>query len=239
MDVGWERSRNLSSTLTYRPEITSWLRAEYTYTSRYGTDRNPSYLELTAEGADTTAEMQRRFEGQRQIARRFTLQLLDDVGATGVIEPVGKLTVATRPHHADGLAGLAGHHRRGTAAGCSRSGRPGSRGTTRDRRRSGTSLPGSATAGSRYPRGGHRAVGRHRLHQRRVHVVGDVVDRAAGVQVGRLAHVELAPGGRDVVEREAGLAHAALGLAVDRAAAHVRLAFTIPPQILRPSHHLS
>ncbi|HSJ32844.1 MAG TPA: cell surface protein SprA, partial [Longimicrobiales bacterium] len=75
MDVGWERSRNLNGTLTYRPEITSWLRAEYTYSSRYDTDRNPSYLELTAEGADTTAEMQRRFEGQRQIARRFTLQL--------------------------------------------------------------------------------------------------------------------------------------------------------------------
>jgi hypothetical protein len=75
MDVGWERSRTISTTLSYRPDITSWLRTEYTYSARYATDRNPSYLELDTIGADTTAELQRRFEATRQVGRRITLQV--------------------------------------------------------------------------------------------------------------------------------------------------------------------
>ena len=84
MDFGWERSRSLISSLAYRPEITSWLRTEYTYSARYATDRSPSYLELTPAGADTSAEMQRRFESSRQVGRRITLQLPGLVRAIGL-----------------------------------------------------------------------------------------------------------------------------------------------------------
>ncbi|HEX2168147.1 MAG TPA: hypothetical protein VHG09_13015, partial [Longimicrobiales bacterium] len=83
-DAGWERSRNLNSTLSYRPEITSWMRGEYTYSSRYATDRSPSYLELITEGADTTAEMQRRFETSRQVSRRLMLEMPGMVRAMGL-----------------------------------------------------------------------------------------------------------------------------------------------------------
>src|SRR5690606_17400345 len=82
-DAGWERSRNLTSSLSYRPEITSWLRTEYLYSSRYATDRSPSYLELMPAGADTTAEMQRRFETSRQTSRRLMVQLPGMVRAMG------------------------------------------------------------------------------------------------------------------------------------------------------------
>jgi hypothetical protein len=74
MNVGWERARALNTTFGYRPNLTRWLRAEYTYTNRYVTDRNPSYLELNIVGGDTTAEMQRRFEATRQVNRRLVVQ---------------------------------------------------------------------------------------------------------------------------------------------------------------------
>ncbi|MBR9991361.1 MAG: hypothetical protein KFH98_16475 [Gemmatimonadetes bacterium] len=83
-DVGWERSRSLSSSLAFRPNITTWLRGEYTYASRYTTDRSPSYLDLIPVGSDTTAEMQRRFDSQRQVGRRFTIQTPGLVRALGM-----------------------------------------------------------------------------------------------------------------------------------------------------------
>jgi hypothetical protein len=84
MDVGWERTRALNTTLSYRPNLTRWLRAEYTYANRYATDRNPSYLELQIEGADTTAQMQRRFEAGRQVTRRLFFQPPGMLSAAGL-----------------------------------------------------------------------------------------------------------------------------------------------------------
>ena len=57
------------------------------------------------------------------------------------------------------------------------------------------------------------------LDQGRMDVVGDVVDRAAGVQVGGLAHLDLDAVRRHVVEPEAGVGEAALGLGIERDAA--------------------
>jgi hypothetical protein len=74
LDVGWEVNRSLSSTFSFRPTLAQWLRPSYTWSNRYGTDRNPSYIELDVVDGDTTAVLQRRFGSDRQIARRLELQ---------------------------------------------------------------------------------------------------------------------------------------------------------------------
>jgi hypothetical protein len=73
-DIGWETNRSLTTALAFRPRIASWIRPSWTYGNRYGTDRNPSYLEVRALGADTIAALQRRFGSDKQIGRRLDLQ---------------------------------------------------------------------------------------------------------------------------------------------------------------------
>jgi hypothetical protein len=74
VDVGWERSRTFGTDLAFRPRITDWLRVSWTYSNRYGTDRNPSFLELLIAGEDTSAVLQRRFGSDRQVSRRVDFQ---------------------------------------------------------------------------------------------------------------------------------------------------------------------
>jgi hypothetical protein len=74
MDVGWETSRLMNTSVNYRPEITRWLRVGYLYDNRYITDRNPAFLQVSATGSDSTARLQRRFESTRQETRTITLQ---------------------------------------------------------------------------------------------------------------------------------------------------------------------
>jgi hypothetical protein len=74
IDIGWETARVLNSSLSYRPDLTPWLSAGYTYDSRYLTDRNASWLELVVSGADTSATLQRRFETTRQVSRTVQLR---------------------------------------------------------------------------------------------------------------------------------------------------------------------
>jgi len=62
---------------------------------------------------------------------------------------------------------------------------------------------------------GYRHVDRARrldrsFHELGVHLVGDVVDGAAGVQIGGLAHGDLGAVGRHVVQSIAGAAHVAM-----------------------------
>jgi hypothetical protein len=92
-DIGWETSRGVGSTLNYRPEITRWLRASYAFNNRFMTDRNPSYLQITGAGADSTSELQRRFESSRQTTRIVSLQPPGLMRALGVdsTDAVGRL----------------------------------------------------------------------------------------------------------------------------------------------------
>jgi hypothetical protein len=73
-DLGWETNRSMSSSLVIRPVITSWLRPTWSWSNRFGTDRNPGYIELDVIGEDTTATLQRRFGSDRQIQRRLDFQ---------------------------------------------------------------------------------------------------------------------------------------------------------------------
>ena len=74
LDLGWESDRYFGTNLGFHPQIADWLRVDWTYDNRYGTGRNPAYLELLVAGEDTSAVLQRRFGSDRQVTRRIDFQ---------------------------------------------------------------------------------------------------------------------------------------------------------------------
>jgi len=89
MDIGWERSRTMSTRLDFRPMIASWLRPSLTVTTRFSTDRNPSYIETIEVDGDSVPVLQRNFNADRQVTRALVIdpraltQALFGQGATG------------------------------------------------------------------------------------------------------------------------------------------------------------
>src|SRR5690606_34891652 len=70
----WERNRSLNTQFNFRPRVTDWLQPGFTYAARFGTDRNPSYLEiLEDEHGETTAIMQADFSADRTVTRSLSL----------------------------------------------------------------------------------------------------------------------------------------------------------------------
>ena len=67
LDIGWETDRQIASEIAYRPEIAAWLKPSFNYSARFGTDRNPSYLEVNA--VDSTGQMQRRYQADRTMGK--------------------------------------------------------------------------------------------------------------------------------------------------------------------------
>jgi hypothetical protein len=55
VDLGWEASRSLTSAVNWTPPITSWLKPRLALNSRFSTDRNPSYIELSPPEAQAGA----------------------------------------------------------------------------------------------------------------------------------------------------------------------------------------
>lgn len=74
LDMGWETSRSLNSQVNFRPQVSDWIKPAVTLSTRFGTDRSPSYLEIVTVGADSTAILQRRFQADRQLRRSLELQ---------------------------------------------------------------------------------------------------------------------------------------------------------------------
>lgn len=74
IDLGWETDRALTTDLDFQPRITDWLVAGFGFDARYRTSRNASYIETQVTGDDTTAVLQRGFEGSRQLSRTLRLQ---------------------------------------------------------------------------------------------------------------------------------------------------------------------
>ena len=102
LDMGWETNRSLTSSVNWRPPISSWLRPNVVLTTRFATDRNPSYIEVLTTGPDTTAILQRRFQADRQLTRsiefvpeRFFRAITQDT--TGLAGSVGKLLSGIQP----------------------------------------------------------------------------------------------------------------------------------------------
>src|SRR5690606_27567940 len=81
LDLGWETSRSLATRFGYRPAIVDWLRLTYNRDTRFSTGRDASYLDYTVTGADTTAELQRRFEAERRTSTRVQFRPADFVTA--------------------------------------------------------------------------------------------------------------------------------------------------------------
>ena len=73
MDVGWETSRSLTSSINWTPRIAEWLRPTMTLNTRFSTDRNPSFIEILTTDTDSTAILQRRFQADRQLVRGIEL----------------------------------------------------------------------------------------------------------------------------------------------------------------------
>jgi hypothetical protein len=72
INTGWEAARLLGTSLSYRPELTRWLRVGYTFDNRHALGRSPSFLEL--DSVHGSARMQHRFESSRSTTRTFALR---------------------------------------------------------------------------------------------------------------------------------------------------------------------
>ncbi len=73
LDIGWETARNMTTSFAFRPRVASWLQPGLSYSAHFGTARNPSYLRIIADGADSSAALQRQFQADRTLNR--TLQI--------------------------------------------------------------------------------------------------------------------------------------------------------------------
>ncbi|HEY0303594.1 MAG TPA: hypothetical protein VGC44_01420, partial [Longimicrobiales bacterium] len=102
VDLGWEASRSLTSSVNWAPRIATWLRPTVALNTRFSTDRNPSYIEILSTGPDSSAILQRRFQADRQLTRgiefvpgAFYRTLVSDTA--GFMNSVGKLLSAIQP----------------------------------------------------------------------------------------------------------------------------------------------
>ncbi len=73
VDLGWETRRTLRTRLAFQPRVGDWLRTDLIATSRYGTDRDPSYVDVLALPGDTLIALQRNATGGRELSSTFTL----------------------------------------------------------------------------------------------------------------------------------------------------------------------
>lgn len=71
MDLGWETDRTLTTRLTYRPRIWSWLQHQVGWTTRYASQRNPSFLGFV--GPDSTLALERNVRVERAVQGRVAL----------------------------------------------------------------------------------------------------------------------------------------------------------------------
>jgi hypothetical protein len=124
LDLGWETNRTIATSFAFRPRVTQWLRPSYAFSSRFSTDRNPSYLEIVTTGPDTSALLQRRFLGDRTIMRGFQLEPVGIWDAlAGAPDPEAttrplarRLVAAILPLNAQWSSRLGSHFERETIA---------------------------------------------------------------------------------------------------------------------------
>ena len=65
MDLGWETNRNLRTRLSFRPQLFTWLRHDFDWTTFFQTDRNANFTVDRPLGADTLLALARNASGQR------------------------------------------------------------------------------------------------------------------------------------------------------------------------------
>ena len=100
LDLGWETRRDLRTRITYRPRLFSWLRHDFTWDTRYLSDRNPSLLLRREVPGDTTLLLTRTATGQRDLRATAALDLrgLSEVTlGPGRTSPLGLILGSLRP----------------------------------------------------------------------------------------------------------------------------------------------
>ncbi|MSR35168.1 MAG: hypothetical protein EXR95_00800, partial [Gemmatimonadetes bacterium] len=100
LDFGWETRRDVRTRVTYRPQLVSWLRHDVTWTTRYVSDRNASFVRRWEAGADTMAELQRSADGQRDLRLSLSLdpaRLSSALLGEGAGDPLALLLTRLRP----------------------------------------------------------------------------------------------------------------------------------------------
>jgi hypothetical protein len=85
LDLGWETNRTLRTSLGFRPQIVSWLRNDFDWTTVYQSDRNTNFFEDRVQGADTTTTLTRNARAQRDWG--LTLGLSPTALATTILGP--------------------------------------------------------------------------------------------------------------------------------------------------------
>lgn len=73
VDLGWETRRSLRTRIAFQPRLSDWLRADMVADSRYGTDRDPAFIETTVLPGDTLRALQRNATGGRELSTTLTL----------------------------------------------------------------------------------------------------------------------------------------------------------------------
>ena len=73
MDVGWETQRYLRTRLAYSPQLLTWVRSDFDWTTTYRSDRNSNFLDRETAGADTLLALARNASGQRDWSANFRL----------------------------------------------------------------------------------------------------------------------------------------------------------------------
>jgi hypothetical protein len=100
VDLGWETRRDVRTRVTYRPQLVSWLRHDVTWTTRYVSDRNASFVRRWESEGDTMAALQRSADGQRDLRLSVALdpgRLSEDLLGAGAEDVLALLLTRLRP----------------------------------------------------------------------------------------------------------------------------------------------
>ncbi|HSM35816.1 MAG TPA: hypothetical protein VK837_05395 [Longimicrobiales bacterium] len=94
LGVGWERSRAVSTSFNFNPQLFEWLQPGLSWSTNYGVDRNPSFVGFRQVDGDSVPGLQRQFNNSRVLGRRlrFSPSVLGAVlvGAEGEDAPLWK-----------------------------------------------------------------------------------------------------------------------------------------------------
>ncbi len=92
LDVGWETDRTLATRLLFDPRIWSWLENEVGWTTRYASQRNPTFVGYVPVGpADSVLALQRNLRAERSIRGRLGLDPAEVSRAAWGVDPPGVL----------------------------------------------------------------------------------------------------------------------------------------------------
>jgi hypothetical protein len=73
VDLGWETRRSVTTRVGWEPRWFTWFTPSLTLSSRYGTERNPTFAGFEPTPTDSTLVLQRNVRGERDAQTRMTL----------------------------------------------------------------------------------------------------------------------------------------------------------------------